>query len=146
MSISISAMAASDLLALQELFLTVRKSSFAWLPAAVYKLTDFEEQTKGEYVLVAKSDIEIIGFIAVWQPESFIHHLFIKTGYQGRGIGTALLNEVKKMPGVSTLTLKCLQQNAAAIQFYKRNGFTATATGVSAEGEYIVMECQGCKV
>ncbi|RYF89692.1 MAG: N-acetyltransferase [Chitinophagaceae bacterium] len=139
MNITISNMLAADQPALQQLFLAVRQQSFTWLNTAAYQLTDFDEQTKDEWILLAKNATEIVGFIAVWLRESFIHHLFVKTSCQGMGIGTLLLNEVKRKL-TDPITLKCLTQNKAAIHFYKSNGFKEKESGVSADGPFLVFE------
>ncbi|HIE89654.1 MAG: GNAT family N-acetyltransferase [bacterium] len=30
------------------------------------------------------------GFISIWSPEKFVHHLYVDPKYQGRGVATIL--------------------------------------------------------
>jgi len=57
---------AHDVVALQELFLRIRRSTFVWAELSKFELSDFDKETKGEYILVARMDEKPIGFIAVW--------------------------------------------------------------------------------
>src|SRR4026207_2322771 len=64
-----------------------------WLPATVRERSDFPRDTKGETILVAGGgDGEPEGFVSVWEPEGFIHHLYVRSGSRGKGIGEALLD------------------------------------------------------
>jgi ribosomal protein S18 acetylase RimI-like enzyme len=139
MEITISEIVKDDIIILQQLFLSVRQQTFVWLDTSFYQLTDFNEETKGELILVAKCDDKIAGFISVWTPDAFIHHLYIKKEYQGAGIGTALLKEVKNRFSVS-IRLKCLKDNKVAIDFYKKNEFKEKETGIGDNGEFGVFE------
>ena len=129
----------TDLDALRSLFLRVRLSTFLWLDTSEYKLSDFDEETKGELVLVAAYQENVIGFISLWPPESFIHHLYVDEKHQRRGTGKALLSKAVQVLE-SPVTLKCLDRNLKAIKFYKEVGFFDTGTGSSAEGPYTVLQ------
>src|SRR4051794_10694155 len=103
-------MEASDLEQLKVLFLEVRRSTFTWRNIDEFLLSDFERQTRGEEVIVAERDNRIMGFISLWLPDNFIHHLYILADFQGRGIGSLLLEEsITVMSGVPQL--KCLVAN-----------------------------------
>lgn len=133
--IEITAYTADDKPYLQELFLYVRQSTFTWLPPSSFHLSDFDKETKDEYILVARLNHRIAGFISVWMPEHFIHHLYVDTSLQRKGIGRALLqalfSELK-----ATFQLKCLLKNEAAIAFYKINGFIEKETVTDKAGDY----------
>lgn len=125
--------------ALRELFLKERQGTFLWLDTAAFQLDDFEKHTRGEYILTALIDDIPVGFISIWMPTNFIHHLYVDKKHQGRKIGTALLKaaiEVTKFP----ITLKCLENNFKAIEFYKRKGFIAKEIGKSSNGAFILFE------
>lgn len=128
-----------DIEILRALFLDARRNTFSRLDSGSYKLDDFDEQTRGEYVLVAVADDHIAGFISLWLADNFIHHLYVDCAYYRQSIGTELINAAKKKAGLP-LTLKCLESNINAIGFYKKRGFAVKATGSSDEGTYIVLE------
>ena len=138
MTAKISSATGSDIEELRQLFLSVRQATFAWLDTSAYRLTDFDEQTKDEWMLVARCDNSIAGFISVWEAEAFLHHLYVHKDHQGMGVGTALLNAVKERFAAG-ITLKCLVKNTAALAFYKRNCFKETTIGTANNGEFIVL-------
>lgn len=139
--IQISRLQTSDLDTLRQLFLTVRQASFTWLPADSFLLSDFDMQTEGETIWVARMvQGHLAGFISVWMPDSFIHHLFIHPEFQRQGVGTLLLEGLPQW-GHIRYQLKCLTQNEGALAFYRKNGFTRVGSGVSESGDYLLLEC-----
>jgi GNAT superfamily N-acetyltransferase len=122
---------------LQKIFLEVRQKTFYWLDIENYSLTDFDHETEAEFVLVALFDNKVVGFISLWLPGNFIHHFYIDDEYQQHKIGTKLLEEaiqIMKTP----ITLKCLEKNFRAVEFYKNKGFVATEKGISNHGDYLL--------
>ena len=73
-----------DYLALQELFLQSRQKTFLWTDTSRYKLSDFDESTKNEYILVAFVDEILVGFVSVWLIDNFIHHLYVDEQYHNQ--------------------------------------------------------------
>ena len=129
----------SDLNALRYLFLSIRQKTFTWKDQTTFDLLDFDKETQGEDILTAFYDNKIVGFISVWMPTNFIHHLYIDEECQNRGIGKALLKaaiEKTKLP----VRLKCLEKNTGAIEFYKRIGFTEKEKGGIKDDSYILFE------
>jgi ribosomal protein S18 acetylase RimI-like enzyme len=99
---------------------------------------EFREQTLDELVLVAVSGREPVGFISVWKPSWFVHHLFVDPAFQGRNIGSRLLGHIAALAGEHEMGLKCQIENRAAIRFYERHGFQCTALRGSDEfGEWV---------
>lgn len=129
----------SDRPHLQALFLKVRQATFSWMDIAAFDVLDFDEETEGEHILVAICDNQLVGFISIWMEDLFIHHLYVDTAYQNKGIGKALLmaflGKEKKV-----VQLKCLEKNEHAITFYKRNNFIEKERGTSVTGDYILFE------
>ena len=122
---------------LQRIFLEVRQKTFYWLDNQNYNLTDFDYETEAEFVLVALFDNKVVGFISLWLSGNFIHHFYVDEEYQHHKIGSKLLEEailIMKAP----VTLKCLEKNTKAVEFYKNKGFVATERGVSAHGDYLL--------
>lgn len=67
-----------DRQSLQQLFLEVRTKHFLWEDGASFELQDFDLQTQDEILLVAEDEKGILqGFLAIYEPDQFIHHLFI---------------------------------------------------------------------
>ncbi|WP_215408105.1 GNAT family N-acetyltransferase [Vibrio gigantis] len=115
--------------ALQAIYLESRQNTFHWADANAFKLSDFDQGTEGEQIWMAVSGEKVLGFVSVWEAESFIHHLYICPKTLRFGAGSALLNTCKQH--YSVLTLKCLTANENAIGFYRSQGFVISST----EGE-----------
>ena len=123
---------------LQQLYLTCLKQTFTWLDTSTYHLEDFDTHTKGEHILVAEHDGVLVGFVAVYLSESFIHHLYIRADYHKKGIGKQLLNAAVKIL-VQPVRLKCLVRNKNAISFYKSCGWKFEMSGLDETGRYYLL-------
>jgi ribosomal protein S18 acetylase RimI-like enzyme len=128
-----------DLNSLRELFLKVRQSTFVWKDPESFDLFDFDTQTSGEYILTAFYQEKIVGFISIWLPDNFIHHLFIDEKFQKIGIGKELLKAAIDKTGFP-IKLKCLEKNTQAVAFYKKTGFIEKNKGGVGEDSYIAFE------
>jgi len=126
------------LVAASELYLSARVATFTWLDTSDYQLSDFNCDTEGERVLVAVAGGELLGFISIWEPDSFVHHLYISTHHQGKNIGTRLLEKAKS--SYRRLSLKCMVENERAISFYESHGFIKAQRGIDSLGDYYLME------
>ncbi|PBJ14267.1 GNAT family N-acetyltransferase [Flavobacterium sp. ACN6] len=135
----IAAVQNKDYPVLKELFLKERKKTFSWLDTSEYQLDDFEKYTQGEYMLAAFINDIPVAFISIWMPTNFVHHLYVDEKYQGKKIGTELLKAAIAVTK-SAVTLKCLENNTKAIEFYKRKGFTEKEKGQSEHGSYILFQ------
>lgn len=129
----------SDLPHLRKLFLNERRRTFADQDISQFKLEDFDKQTQGEYILIAHVDNIPIGFISIWLPNNFIHHLYVDHKHQGQNIGTELLKAAISKTNFP-LTLKCVENNSKAIHFYLKKGFVEKSRGNSSNGSYILFE------
>ncbi len=128
-----------DIPALRELFLSVRIASFVWEDPSRFALSDFDRETSGESILVAWADGTIVGFVSVWAPDSFVHHLYVDENYQRQGVGTLLLEAVLDRFG-PPIRLKCEASNEKAIRFYRKAGFIEVERGNSETGPYLLFE------
>ncbi len=124
---------------LREIFFTVRKNTFHWIKPETLKLSDFDESTKDELILIALIENEIVGFISIWVPEKFIHNLFVLEGFQGRGVGTALVNEAIERVGLP-LALKCVKSNTKAFNYYVSHNWKVEKEDMCSEGLYYLMK------
>lgn len=129
----------TDLDSLRELFLRVRQATFSRADSTSFGILDFDKETEGEYILVALWGECVVGFISVWMQDNFIHHLFVDVAYQQKGIGTALLSAIQKRTKLP-LTLKCLESNTRALDFYKRRGFNVKGSGANQAGAFVLLE------
>lgn len=87
--VRVRAFQATDKAALSHVFAVSRDMAFPW--AAPHRAGDFERQTQGEQVLVALVESVPVGFAAIWETDSFVHHLFVHPAWLRQGIGQALL-------------------------------------------------------
>jgi Acetyltransferases len=71
-------------------------------------------------------DEHLVGFIAA--SRSTVAQLYVRVGFQRRGIGSSLLRWAKEQSG-GTLRLFTFARNAGACAFYERNGFVVVARG-----------------
>lgn len=123
---------------LQALYQRFIRSS-DWLPAGAKQDENFAKTTEGEHVYVAVAETgHLIGAVTVWEPESFIHCLFVDSGYHGQGVGTELLDSLAQwLP--FPWKLKCLAANRRALDFYRRRGWQKLETGVGEQGTYFLL-------
>jgi GNAT superfamily N-acetyltransferase len=96
----------------------------------------FRTETEGERILVAAADGEVVGFVSVFEPQRFVHHLYIEPSWQRRAVGAALLEEALRGLGGAP-TLKCQTGNPGALAFYRRLGWTRGETGASDIGPWV---------
>lgn len=124
--------------ALRSIYLESRKSTFTWLETSTYQLLDFDQDTEEERIHVALEGDDVLGFISVWEPDNFIHHLYVSEHANGIGVGTQLLETAKKLSD-KPLTLKCMNKNDMALKFYASKGFVIASQGSDDYCDYYVM-------
>lgn len=89
------------------------------------------------YVYIDEDKNQIQGFIGL--VEDYIAGIFVWGGAQNQGIGTGLLDCVKKEK--RKLTLNVYARNTGAVRFYQREGFWIEGEGVdedTCEKEYLM--------
>lgn len=77
-------------------------------------------------VWVAEMDGHVVGVVAL--KEGWVEQLYVLPGYQGMGVGSALLEAVRAA-SPEGLSLWAFQRNARARAFYERRGFVAVEFG-----------------
>ncbi len=111
-----------------------------WLPASARSAVDFAQASVGELVYVAiGQDGEIVGFVSVYAPESFVHHLYIVPSARGQGVGRCLLSSLEQWLA-APWRLKCVRANQDAFDFYMQLGWREVACGESEHGAYVLLE------
>jgi GNAT superfamily N-acetyltransferase len=86
-------------------------------------------------VHVAALGDQIVGFLSVWAPERFVHHLYVAPSHQGRGIGRMLIEACAELYGLP-LSLECELANRGARRFYERLGWVGGEVGSGPDGEW----------
>ena len=131
-----------DRAALRRVFVAARDAAFVWAPPGSHRPKDFDATIAGEIVLVAVADDAPIGFASIWQPDNFLHNLFVHPDFQRRGVGSALLAACAPYFH-ATATLKCLKRNRVARRFYGAHGWSVRGEGKDAGGAYLVLGRDG---
>ena len=122
----------------KELFETVFVNTF-FDPAPV-----FEEATDGEKIYVALLDGDLVGFASIWEPDYFVHYLFVSPTVRRKKVGSALVNSLAEIYG-GPLTLKCLINNENGMAFYRATGWEKIGDGISEDGAYALLSYTLCK-
>jgi GNAT superfamily N-acetyltransferase len=118
------------------LYERVATSTLHWMPAGTHTAAGFLSQAGDETVFVAMARGRVVGLAALYEPESFLHSLYVDAAWQGRGIGTALL-AVAAEAASGPLSLKVEERNGRARTFYERLGFAEGVRGEEAGSIWI---------
>ena len=111
-----------------------------WLRAGAEPDTDFVHNSSCETVHVCSADDGVVrGFIAVYEPGSFVHHLYVDAAFQGQGVGRAILAAVVDSQPDKPWRLKCVLVNTRARAFYAKTGWRETETAMGSQGLYVVL-------
>lgn len=98
----------------------------------------FEKATAGEKLYVALVDGRIVGMASLWEPDAFIHFLFVDPAARHKKVGSTIINALAKKCSRS-LTLKCLTRNETGLAFYRATGWQELETGLSEDGPYVLL-------
>lgn len=130
----------SDIAQVKQIWLKINISAHDFVEAEYWydQLEELEPALLESDVWVYEEDDEIVGFIGM--RNDFVEGLFVKEGFQSKGIGKHLLDHVKI--NRETLALTVYQRNWRAWRFYKREGFVIQTKGfdeVNGEPEYFML-------
>ena len=121
---------ASEAIDIADLYLASVRSQLPYLPVVHTddEVRDFYVRSvlPSSTVLVAEADGRIDGF-AAFTPGR-LDHLYVGPGHLRSGIGSALLEEVKRL-SPEGFRLFVFQRNTAARTFYRRHGLSVVAFG-----------------
>jgi GNAT superfamily N-acetyltransferase len=128
---------AADLDTCRTIYQVARTAAFYWINSKRFRLNDFLVDTRGEFLAVAEeSNRGVVGFVGIWFPDNFIHHLYVLPELHRRGVGRALLEYALAQTG-RPARLKCQQKNLNACSFYTHLGWRQGETGFDSIGEWI---------
>ncbi len=99
----------------------------------------FLAETEGETVIVAEYGRKVVGFAAIFTPESFLHHLYVAPRLHRHGVGSALLNAAREL-ATEPLSLKTQTQNLRARAFYAAHDFVLTEEGDDGNGPWVRLQ------
>ena len=97
---------------------------------------DFDTVTRDEDIWVIEENDAIAGFVSIYRPDGFVHHLYVDPSRHRWGIGRALLEAALRQCG-GHADLKCNEANRAAQGFYLAAGFRPVEWGWAASGPWI---------
>lgn len=125
--------------AIEEIYCHTLKNEWEVLADLSQLKSDLAESFQEETVLIASHNEAILGFISWYEPDAFIHHLYIDKQYRDKGVGKELiqcaLNRLRY-----PVRLKCLQKNKKALDFYFSQSWYLVGEGSSEEGDFFLME------
>jgi putative acetyltransferase len=81
-------------------------------------------------IVIAQRESAIIGFVTVDPRTLYLDQLVVAPEHWGSGVGGALLDEAKRL-SPSGLCLDVNIDNARAVRFYQKQGFSITGAGVN---------------
>jgi ribosomal protein S18 acetylase RimI-like enzyme len=89
------------------------------------RIKDFKEEARTYEGYVYPKNGEVQGFIiySFCNGHVYIYDLYVHKKYRSNGIGTKLLNQVKKIAKPNPITLHVYALNLSAIQWYYSKGF-----------------------
>lgn len=97
-------------------------------PSQPVTAEQFFIETDGEVILVAARGTRVVGFVSVFRPDAFIHHLYVARSAQGQGVGRMLLTAGCALSS-SRASLKCALGNRPARAFYAHLGWSEVEVG-----------------
>ena len=111
-----------------------------WLAPEAKSNPDFTKVSEGETVVVCcDREDNVLGFVSVYEPDSFVHHLYVAQGCQGQGVGTALLDSLNAWVSMPW-HLKCVARNGSALAFYLARGWVEENRAQGPEGPYVLLK------
>jgi len=119
--------AQDDAPAIAEIHLTARREAMPYLhrPHTDDETRDYFRRVVGDRPSawwVARVEDEIVGFMLIDGED--VDHLYVRPGWQRRGIGLTLLNKAKAL-SPQRLELWTFQRNSGARAFYEAQDFRA---------------------
>ncbi|MFC6345923.1 GNAT family N-acetyltransferase [Vagococcus carniphilus] len=121
-------LSSEQLIELCQLYNNTLEKAFVWQKESRIDLDSFVKMIDVELAYLAYEEEQLVGFLTLYEPDTFIHFLFIDTALQKSGVGSALLGKIELDFPNEDISLKCLLQNKNALSFYKKKGFKVVET------------------
>lgn len=113
---------------LQRIYVELAASSGVLMPVSAASST-FRQATQDETIL---------GFVSVFEPDGFIHHLYVAPKNQNQGVGKELLNSLNSWLPLPW-HLKCVEANMRALRFYFREGWVKIEVAQGPDDSYALL-------
>lgn len=127
-----TARTASEIEDAAALYVRSGTAAFTWRPEGHFQAQDFRKFAQDEEVWLALMGEALVGILAIFRPENFIHCLYVDPDAQRLGVARALVGHVRRVVG-GPLTLKLDLPNRGAIAFYEATGWSRM-TGLDDQG------------
>ena len=119
----------NDMSAVLEVWLAASTEAHAFIEPSFWEA--YVESMRTVYLPASETygyviDGTLVAFYSL--REDNLAALFVAPGYQGYGIGKALLKDARRRRRV--ITLSVYQENQAACQFYLKQGFSIISEGI----------------
>jgi putative acetyltransferase len=89
------------------------------------------ELALGAEIVIAESAGEMIGFVTLGPRTRYLDQIVVAPDHWASGVAGALIGEAKRLSPVG-LDLDVNTDNARAIRFYEKHGFSISGAGVNA--------------
>ncbi len=133
----------SDLTRCAAIYVASRRVAFPWVPPERFSPDDFLRDTREEEIAVAEgraggAGTDLLGFVSVFLPGRFIHHLYVDPEHRRSGVGRLL---VRHAIGIRSgpWRLKCVEANAPAMAFYQSEGWVEEGRGSDDMGPHVTL-------
>ena len=122
-----------------DIYVRAGRAAFTWADPELFQASNILVWAdQGEALYLAFDQGRAVGMMSFWRPDNFVHNLFVDTGAQGRGVGTALLHFAFGIAD-GPVTLKCDALNSPALEFYARRGMVEIQRGFrEGSGPYVL--------
>ena len=138
MSVAIRPYVPADITACVSIFDRAWHAGHPYAPRVIEEKV-FAAETADEALFVAVDERDkAIGFVSIYMPQGFVHHLYVDPPHSGRGVGTKLLSHAVAVARGSA-TLKCQTRNETALAFYRRLGWIEVAAGTGEFGPWVAL-------
>ncbi len=126
-----------------EIYVAARRVAFHWVPPDRFSSDDFVRDTADEDIHVAQGraadgTADLLGFVSVFLPGRFVHHLYVDPDHRRAGIGRLLIRHAIGLRP-PPWRLKCVAANTAALSFYRSEGWVEEGRGTDDLGLHLAL-------
>ena len=124
-----------------KIYVAARRVAFDWVPPDRFTPDDFARDTVDEEIAVAElpsaaGERRLLGFVSVFLPGRFVHHLYLDPDCRRRGVGRLLIRHALGLRA-GPWRLKCVEANTPAMAFYRAEGWVEEGRGSDELGPYV---------
>jgi ribosomal protein S18 acetylase RimI-like enzyme len=99
---------------------------------SAYNYGMMQKRLEGSFMFVSEVDGKVVGFANFSPVKAYgvieLAAIYIEPEYQGKGIGTGLLQEgIKQIDGIKEIFINVEKENDVGLTFYKAKGFVVVS-------------------